>query len=86
MDNPDIPIHATGDKKQDAELAINLSCELQPLGQAIGSLKAAMRRCRNTESPRFKDYEQRLLRCENRFQDIRSFIVLILESHGGLRM
>jgi len=79
--NEDIPLYTTGDKKTDGELAIKLMAELQSIGQAIGKLNIAMRRCRTTTSAKFMDYEAKSIKLDNRGADIRSFISTIIRNN-----
>lgn len=72
------------DKVTDSRLAIKLLGEIPPIGQSIGRLLAAMRRCRRTDTLTFKRYEQNLISLENRQADILSYVKMILRDYGGI--
>lgn len=69
-----------GDKKSDAEMASTLLGELPSIGQTIGKLQIACRRCRKTTSAKFVEYESKLVALEGRQSEIISFVRMLLKN------
>jgi hypothetical protein len=75
-------LKATGNRREDTATAIKALQELQSIGQTIGKLQVALRRCK-PGSPRHTKYSQSLVKLENRHCEIVSFANMLLYCYGG---
>lgn len=57
--------------------------ELPSIFQGMGGLKAAMRRCRRTDSPKYQDYDRRYTELENKGLDYISWVRMVISVRLG---